>query len=115
MSNGVVQAWPKVLLQAEGAAIFASTIWAFSRTGHSWWTFAGALLLPDLGMVGYLSNTSLGAMIYNAVHTETPAILLLCTGYARKDSRILGAALVWLAHIGMDRIMTGASGIRIWA
>ncbi|TKA63993.1 hypothetical protein B0A55_10120 [Friedmanniomyces simplex] len=104
MSNGTVQGWPRLLLQAEGACILASTIWAYSRSGHSWWTFAGALLLPDLGMAGYLANTAAGAIFYNAVHTETPAILLLCTGFARQDTRIAGAALVWLAHIGMDRM-----------
>lgn len=105
MSDGTVQSWPRILLQVEGACIFASTIWAYSRTGHSWWIFVGGILLPDLGMLGYFANTRAGAATYNAVHTETPAIILLCTGFARKDSRITGAALVWLGHIGMDRMI----------
>ena len=62
-------------------------------------------MLPDLGMVGYLSNTRLGAAIYNSVHTETPPILLLCTALARRDNRLTGLALCWLAHIGMDRML----------
>lgn len=105
MTTGVVETWPRYLLRAEGATIFASAIWAYSRTKNSWWTFAGLLLLPDLGMVGFLSNSQLGAATYNSFHTETPAILLLCTGLAQANTKISGLALCWLAHIGMDRMI----------
>jgi hypothetical protein len=105
MQDGFVRSWPKILLQVEGACIFGSTIWAYSRFDQSWWTFAGLLLLPDLGMVGYLANTSVGAAIYNSVHTETPPILLLCTSLARENKVGAGLALCWLAHIGMDRML----------
>ncbi|KAK5117254.1 hypothetical protein LTR62_005871 [Meristemomyces frigidus] len=102
---GHVKTWPRILLRTEGAAILASTIWAFSHTGLSWWYFAGGLLLPDLGMVGYLSDTQLGAAVYNSVHTETPPIVLLCAGVARRDMVTSGVAFIWLAHIGMDRML----------
>lgn len=105
MSDGVVQTWPRMLLQVEGACIFGSAIWAYSRLGQSWWTFGGLLFIPDLGMAGYLSNTRLGAATYNAFHTETPAILLLCTALAKRNNQLTGLALCWLAHIGMDRMI----------
>ena len=105
LQDGFVKTWPRTLLMIEGACIFGSTIWAYSRTGKSWWTFAGLLLLPDLGMAGFLANTVAGAATYNAVHTETPPILLLCAGVARKDNTLTSLALVWLAHIGMDRML----------
>ena len=101
--DGVVSAWPKTLLRIEGLAILGSCMWAYARTGLSWWTFAGALLLPDLGMLGFAANTRVGAATYNLFHTETPAVLLLCAGYARGSTNITAAALVWLAHINMDR------------
>jgi hypothetical protein len=94
-----------MLLRIEGACIFGSTIWAYSRFGQSWWTFAGLLFVPDLGMAGYLANTSMGAVLYNSVHTETPPILLLCTALARNNRTVAGWALCWLAHIGMDRML----------
>ena len=105
MEDGFVKSWPKMLLRIEGACIFGSTIWAYSRFNQSWWTFAGLLLVPDLGMVGYLSNTAIGAAVYNSVHTETPPILLLCTALARNNKTVAGLALCWLAHIGMDRML----------
>lgn len=104
MADGTVKSWPKALLQLEGACIFGSTIWAYSRLNQSWWMFAGVLLLPDLGMVGYLANTRAGAAIYNSVHTETPPILMLCVGLAQDSKAVAGVALCWLAHIGMDRM-----------
>jgi len=105
MPDGFVKTWPKILLQVEGACIFGATIWAYARLGQSWWTFAGLLVVPDLGMAGYLANTSLGAVLYNSVHTETPPILLLCTALARDSKTAAGLALSWLAHIGMDRML----------
>lgn len=105
MDGGYVKTWPKTLLQLEGACIFGSTIWAYSRFNQSWWTFAGLLLLPDLGMAGYLANTRLGAALYNSVHTEVPPILMLCTALARDNKKVAGLALCWLAHIGMDRML----------
>lgn len=101
---GIVKTWPRILLRLEGAAILGSTIWAYSRLNRSWWTFAGLLLVPDLGMAGYAANTRLGAAFYNAFHTETPAILLLCAGLAQKHATATGLGLVWLAHIGLDRM-----------
>lgn len=105
MKDGFVKTWPRTLLRLEGACIFGSTIWAYWRSGQSWWTFAGLLLVPDLGMAGYLANTRAGAVFYNIVHTETPPILLLCTGLARNSKAVTGLALCWLAHIGMDRML----------
>lgn len=105
MQDGFVKTWPRMLLRVEGACIFGSAIWAYSQSGQSWWSFAALLFAPDLGMVGYLANTSVGAVLYNAVHTETPPILLLCTALARNNKAVIGLALSWLAHIGMDRMM----------
>lgn len=105
MKDGFVKSWPKMLLQIEGACIFGSTIWAYSRLNQSWWTFVGLLFVPDLGMAGYLANTSAGAVLYNSVHTETPPILLLCTALARGNKAATGLALCWLAHIGLDRML----------
>jgi hypothetical protein len=105
MEDGFVKSWPNVLLRVEGACIFGATLWAYSRLGQSWWIFGGALLLPDLGMAGYLANTSVGAAIYNSFHTETPPILLLCGALARNNKPVVGLSLCWLAHIGMDRML----------
>lgn len=105
MADGVVKNWPRTLLRLEGACIFGCATWAYNRTGQGWWGFAAGLLLPDLAMAGYAANNSVGAASYNLVHTETPPLLLLSAGIAMADSFVSGVGLIWLAHIGMDRML----------
>lgn len=104
-THGVVQTWPRTLLQLEGAAIFASTVYLYRyKSLGSWPLFLGALLLPDLAMGGYLANTRVGAVTYNLLHTETPAVALLVAGLVSDWKEGMTAGLIWLAHIGMDRM-----------
>lgn len=63
------------------------------------------LLLPDLGMVGFLQGPRLGAWTYNLVHTEALAVGLLATGVATDSRPMQIAALVLGAHVGMDRAL----------
>lgn len=71
------------------------------------------MLLPDLGMIGYLANTTAGSITYNAVHTEIMPVILLCAAYANGRtlrSGAVAASFIWLAHINMDRMI--AAGLK---
>ncbi|MEO0557673.1 MAG: DUF4260 domain-containing protein [Bacteroidota bacterium] len=93
------------LLRLEGLAIGALAVWGFALTDVSWWLFAALILVPDLGMLGYLASSSVGALTYNAVHTYVaPALLaglVIPLGWAWG----VPVALVWAAHIGFDRAL----------
>ncbi len=96
---------PKLLLHLEGAAVlFASGI-AFEQTQASWWWFALLLLTPDLFMFGYLVNQTVGAAAYNFVHTYTVPLLLFLILWLTGRAAYSWLALIWLAHIGMDRML----------
>ena len=71
----------------------------------SWGLFAALLLAPDLFMVGYLSGARLGAALYNAAHTYVGPLALggLALGLGRP--LLGGIALIWAAHVGMDRAL----------
>lgn len=56
-------------------------------------------------MAGYLGNTQLGAATYNVLHTETPAVALLVAGLVLDWKEGMTTGLIWLAHIGMDRML----------
>ena len=94
---------PKALLHLEGLAALAAATAAYWQAGFGWWWFAGLLLAPDLAMIGYLINPRVGSYTYNLAHTYAlPLALGLLSGLA--DWRAGGMlALIWLAHIGMDR------------
>jgi hypothetical protein len=94
---------PRILLQLEGIALLASALTLYSQQGYSWWLFALFLLAPDLFAAGYLINTRIGSYCYNLAHTTVfPIALGVLSFYLGWESGIQ-AALIWFAHIGMDR------------
>jgi hypothetical protein len=103
--DGFAKSWPRHLLRLEGLCIFSSSIWAYQRfSSQSWYLFGIGLLAPDLAMAGYLRDTTLGAAVYNSAHTETAPLLLGVAGVVLEKPVVLGVAMIWLAHIGMDRM-----------
>ncbi len=102
---GFVNGAPRLLLRAEGLAIAAASIAAFRESGASWWLFAALILAPDLSMLGYLAGPRVGAAAYNAVHTYVGPVLLFGAAAALGAPTALAAALVWSAHIGVDRAL----------
>jgi hypothetical protein len=74
--------------------------------GHyHWWLFALLFLVPDLFMLGYLKNGKWGAAAYNLVHTLTGPLLLLGGGLVFGALQCIPYALIWLAHLGIDRAL----------
>ena len=56
-----------ILLRLEGLTVLAAAIILYAHLRGNAWLFAALFLLPDEGMIGYLRNTQLGSMTYNAV------------------------------------------------
>ena len=95
---------PNVLLRLEGLTVFIAAIVAYAHQGGSIWLFLALLLAPDLGALGYLMNLRVGSMAYNAVHIYTLPTLLAAVAFAFNLPTVLLIALIWFAHIGMDRV-----------
>jgi hypothetical protein len=96
---------PRLLLHAEGAFIFALTLW-FYRAGHyPWWLFAALFLAPDFFMLGYLKGAQVGAATYNLVHTLAAPVFLLLVALLLPSPASVPCALIWLSHIGFDRML----------
>ncbi len=77
----------------------------YARTGASWWLFAALWLTPDLSMLGYLGGPKVGARIYNAIHSYVTPATLAVTGLLLKSPALLPYALIWMNHIGADRLL----------
>ncbi|WP_307480303.1 DUF4260 family protein [Cytobacillus purgationiresistens] len=76
--------------------------------------FAVLLLSPDLSALGYLQNVKVGSVFYNLFHTYTiPAVIILC-GFLMENSFPLMIGLIWIAHIGMDRMFGFGSSLILW-
>jgi hypothetical protein len=96
-----VQAW----LRLEGLFLAALSGYLYGRTDASWLLFAALWLLPDLTMLGYLIGPRSGANCYNVVHSTVIPVALAFAALAFHRTALLPYALIWLNHIGVDRLL----------
>ena len=103
--SGAVQAQPRLWLRTEAAVLLVAALVAFAKTGQPWWLVPLLLLAPDLLMIGYARGTKLGATLYNLAHATPVPTALAAFGWWQDHRLATAAGLVWLAHIGMDRLL----------
>ena len=96
---------PALLLRLEGAALFFCGIFFYHSLGAGWVLFVTLVLWPDISLLAYLLNPKLGARLYNLVHTEVLPAILAASSFALHRTFLLAFALIWLCHIGFDRVI----------
>lgn len=94
---------PASLLRVEGALVLAVAVFLYAQVGAGWWLFAALLLVPDVGLLGYLRDVRLGSFTYNVTHTLAVPLALGAGGLLLDADLVIAVALTWVAHIGMDR------------
>ncbi|HXW19816.1 MAG TPA: DUF4260 domain-containing protein [Roseiarcus sp.] len=104
-ATGAAVGTPRIILRAEGAALFLAAVFVFWRLGGSWLLFLVLFLAPDLSFLAYLSSPRLGAAAYNVVHTTLGPLALFALGYLFDAALVEGLAAIWLAHVGIDRAL----------
>ena len=104
-TSGTVTGPPRRWLRLEAGALLAGALLAYSTTGQPWWLVPLAILLPDLLAAGYLGGTRLGAHLYNLAHTTLLPAAVSGLGWWQGKPLILALGLIWLAHIGADRLL----------
>ena len=102
---GMVTGGVKVLLRLEGLVLFAAMVLLYVVWGGSWWLFAVLFLAPDLSFLAYLTDAKTGAIVYNAAHSYLAPVALMTVGFGLADPLTLSIAMIWLAHIGIDRAL----------
>src|SRR5947208_2970165 len=95
---------PNVLLRLEGLTVLLGAITLYAHQGGNWLMFALLLLAPDLSMIGYVRNPRVGSITYDVVHFYALPAVLLALSVANVPAGIQ-LALIWFAHIGMDRTL----------
>jgi hypothetical protein len=94
----------RATLRLEGLSLLVVAVALYARSGAGWGMFAALLLVPDLSLAGYLAGPKIGARTYNAVHSEIgPLALGLTACLGLVPATLLPIALIWAAHVGMDR------------
>lgn len=95
----------RLVLRLEGLAVLAISVYFYGAQDFSWLFFVLLLLLPDLSMIGYLADARIGAFVYNIFHAYVLPLVLIGIGHAASNQTVLVIGLIWLAHIGMDRML----------
>ena len=101
---GAVSGLPLAFLRTEGAVLLAAALAAYvTALDEPLWLIPVLLLLPDVLMVGYLRDNRVGAWLYNLAHSY-PVPASVGAAAVLTDAAVWqGVALIWFAHIGMDR------------
>ena len=91
-------------LKIEELAQFLFGIFLFTQLDYAWWWFPVLLLTPDIGMLGYIVNTKVGAFTYNLFHHKAVAILVFVLGYYLSNDIVALKGIILFSHSAMDRI-----------
>lgn len=94
----------KLLLHMEGLAVLVLSLYFYAHLHFSWTLFLVLLLAPDLAALGYFKNVKVGSILYNLLHTYTIPTAILIFGLLLQNNLALMLSLIWIAHIGMDRM-----------
>jgi hypothetical protein len=94
----------KSLIKLEEAALFLLSVYLFSLLPYKWWLFPALLLVPDVGMIGYLFNPGIGAFTYNLFHHRGIAIVIYLAGIYLANPVLQLAGIILFGHASMDRV-----------
>lgn len=93
----------KLWLHAEGGAAFVAGTLLYFQAGGDALLFLPALLLPDVGLLGYLRSARFGAFTYDLIHNWAIGLAVLGGGIALSSTPLSLAGAILVAHVGMDR------------
>jgi hypothetical protein len=105
VTTGAVSGGVRTLLRLEGFALFAGMTLLYGVWDGSWWIYGILFFVPDVSFAAYLAGPRFGAMIYNAAHSYLAPMAMMTLGFATTEPLILSIAMIWLAHIGFDRML----------
>lgn len=91
-------------LKIEELAQFILGIVLFLKLDYAWWWFPMLLLTPDIGMIGYLVNSKIGAFTYNIFHNKAIAIGMGLLGFYFNTSLLILIGVILFSHASFDRV-----------
>lgn len=104
-ATGAATGGVRILLRLEGIALFIGMTLLYGIWDGSWWVYVILFLVPDISFAAYLGGPKFGALVYNAAHSYLGPMALMTTGFASGEPLTLSIAMIWLAHIGIDRAL----------
>ena len=95
----------RTVLKIEEAAMLLLSVYLFSLLKFDWWWYLALFLAPDIGMLGYLINTNMGAFTYNMLHHKGIAILAYVLGIYTSNELLQLIGIILFGHASFDRVL----------
>lgn len=95
----------RILIKLEEVLMLLLGVYLFSLSDYSWWWFAGLILAPDIGMLGYLLGDRAGAIGYNLFHHKGLAIAIYFFGVYLSLPLLQLIGIILFSHASLDRVM----------
>jgi len=94
----------KSSLKIEELIMFLLGIFMVTNLSISWWWFIGLFFAPDIGMLGYLFNSKIGAFAYNLFHHKGVALIFYFIGVFLSSEVLQFIGILLFSHASFDRI-----------
>jgi Domain of unknown function (DUF4260) len=96
----------KSSLKFEEAAMAIAAIYLLSKYNLNLplWIWGILFFAPDIGMLGYLVNTKIGAVMYNLFHHKAIAMAVAGIGYYYDINAVTAIGILLFAHASFHRI-----------
>jgi hypothetical protein len=101
--TGSAISMPRLFLHLEGLVMLVVTVIIYGHVSGNWLAFIALLLVPDLTILAYRVNVKVGSAVYNVAHFYGLPLGLALAAFFAGWTTVLAIALIWLAHISMDR------------
>lgn len=101
----MIERLPAHLLRLEGLAVAVGALVLYFDAGYGWLVLLLLILAPDLSALGYLAGKRVGAATYDLAHTYVWPVALGVAGVLTESGTATQLALIWLVHIGADRLL----------
>ena len=96
---------PLLFQRTEAGILLISVILTYQYLGGPWLVFGLLFFVPDIFALGYVAGPRVGAASYNVGHSLALPLMILTGGILTGQSMAQLGALIWLAHVGFDRVL----------
>ena len=93
------------LLKLEEFGMALLSFLVYTQLDLHWWIFFVLFLAPDIGMLGYLINSRIGAITYNLAHHKGIAVAFWITGSMTNVIPLQVTGIILFGHSSFDRVL----------
>ncbi|BAK94414.1 DUF4260 domain-containing protein [Tetragenococcus halophilus] len=96
----------KIIIHLENLLLLFLCLFFYFQSDYPIVLFIILFFVPDISIAAYFINKKIGKIVYNFFHSYSLPFLLLTINLIAEINLLLTAiALIWIAHIALDRTL----------